>query len=81
MRKQEIKKDSIIKFKSLDDLSGKKIILTGTIIGNYKSVRKQYPIECGKADKGAFLVKVENRSGFYVVNDYEVLEKKIAEKL
>ena len=74
MREREIKKDDIVKFKSLDDLSGKKIILTGKILGNHEAVKKQFPVEASEAGEGTFLVKVENRSGFYVVSDYEILE-------
>lgn len=76
VREKEIKKDDVIKFKSLCELSGKEVILKGIIVGDHEAVRKEFPEECAEAGEGAYLVKVENRSGFYAVMDYEILETK-----
>ena len=69
-----LKTGDVIKFPALDDFTGKRVILKGQILGDREAVKKQFPIECGEAQKGTFLVKVENRSGFYVISDYEILE-------
>ena len=74
VKMQKLKTVKTIKFFAIDEFTGKRVKLTGKILGNHKAVKKQFPIECGEAQKGTFLVKVENRSGFYVISDYEILE-------
>jgi len=69
-----LRQGEVIKFSSMNDLSGKKEKLTGKILGDHEAVRKQFPIECGEAGEGAYLVKVDRYSGFFVVADYEILE-------
>ena len=72
MQKQETVKT--IKFFAIDEFTGKRVKLTGKILGNHKSVRKQFPIECAEVPKGTSLVKVDGYSGFFVVSENEILE-------
>lgn len=69
-----LKNGEIIRFSAMDDFTGEEMELIGTVIGDHKAVRHQFPEECGEAEEGFYLVKVGNRSGLFVVAMDEVLE-------
>ncbi len=69
-----LKTGEIIKFLAIDDFTGKKTELIGKILGDFVKVREFYPVECGEAREGCFLVKETGRSNrLFVVNDYEII--------
>lgn len=69
---KKFKTGQTCQFFATDEFTGKKILLTGRIIGNHLKVRELYPEECALAPEGTFLVQADNRSGFFVVSDYEI---------
>jgi len=71
---KELKTGNIVNFLSIDEFSGKEVKLTGKILGDYLAIRKQYPIECAEAPEDTFLVKVEGRSGLFIVDSNEILD-------
>ena len=75
---KELKTGDFVDFSSIDEFTGKKIKLTGKILGDYLAVRKKFPTECAEIPEGFYLIKVENCSGFFVVDSGEILSSKAA---
>jgi len=50
------KKGKMITFEAMDEFTGKKIELTGKVIGHSKELRKRYPSEWGEAEDPIYLV-------------------------
>ena len=68
-----LKIGDFVDFLSIDEFTGKKIKLTGNILGNYLAVRKQFPTECENIPSGFYLIKVKKVSGFFVAGLEEIL--------
>ena len=69
-----LRMNEVIRFSAIDDFTGETMELIGTVIGDYKEVRKRFPEEMGEAEEGFYLVKVGRRSGLFVVSCDEILE-------
>ncbi len=74
----KLKKDQKIKFMAINELTGRNIKLSGTVIGGYIMIRKDYPLEMGDVDKKSdlYLVDVPDHGGvkFFVVHISEVIK-------
>lgn len=72
------RKGQLIKFKAIDDFTGKEIELSGTVIGDWKKIKKNYPMEQGGVDENSdvFLVKVAHWAGNHIVHISEIIIKK-----
>jgi len=55
---KDLKIGDVVRFSAMDEFTGQNMELVGTVKGDYKEVRKQYPEECAEACKGDYLVKV-----------------------
>jgi len=75
----KLRKGQIIKFKAIDDFTGKEIELSGIVVGDYKMIKEKYPLEMGEVDKKSnlYLVKVFNRSGNFVVHMSEIIKESL----
>ena len=71
---RDLKIGEVVRFSTIDDFTGKEMELIGTVKGDYRAVRKQYPEEAGNASRDAYLVEVGNRSGLFVITRDEVVE-------
>lgn len=71
---RDLRIGEIVKFTAMDEFTGQEMELTGTVIGDHKAVRKQYPEEAGEAPEDSYLLKVDNRSGLFMITRDEVLE-------
>lgn len=71
---RDLRKNEVIKFTAMDEFTGQDMELIGTVKGDYRAIRKQYPEEAGEASEDTFLVAVGNRSGLFVITRDEVLE-------
>lgn len=70
------RKGQVIKFKAIDDFTGKEIELSGIVIGDWKKIKKNYPTEQGRVDKNSdvFLVKAAHWNGNHIVHISEIIE-------
>lgn len=57
---RDLRINEVIKFTAMDEFTGQEIELIGTVKGDYKAVRKQYPEEAGEASEDSYLVAVGN---------------------
>jgi len=75
----KLRKGQIIKFKAIDDFTGKEIELSGIVVGDYKMIKEKYPLEMGEVDKKSnlYLVEVPNRSGNFVVHMSEIIKESL----
>lgn len=71
---RDLRKNEVVKFTAMDEFTGQEMELIGTVIGDYKAVRKQYPEEAGEASEDSYLLKVGSRSGLFVITRDDVLE-------
>ena len=71
---RDLRVNEVIKFSAIDEFTGQEMELIGTVIGDYRAVRKQYPEEAGEASEDTYLVQVGNRSGLFIITRDEVLE-------
>jgi len=73
----KLRKGQTIRFTAMDDFTGKEIELSGIVIGNYRNIKEQYPLEMGEVDKKSnlYLVEVPNRSGNFVVHISEIIKE------
>lgn len=71
---RDLRKNEVVRFTAMDEFTGQEMELIGTVIGDYKAVRKQYPEEAGNASEDTYLLKVGNRSGLFVITRDEVVE-------
>jgi len=71
---RELRINERVRFYSINEYVGKEEELIGEIRGDYKAVKARYPVECGEAEEGVYLVKVDNRSGLFVIRRDDVLE-------
>ncbi len=69
------RKGQLIKFKTIDDFTGAEIELSGTIVGDWKKIKKNYPIELSGVDKNSdvFLVKATHWNGNHIVHISEMI--------
>ena len=74
----KLRKGQTIKFKAMNDYSGEEIELLGTVVGDWKEVKKRYPEEMGGIDENdeVFLVDVPHYSGYHIVYMSEIIKKK-----
>jgi len=72
---KKLRKGDDIVFRSVSGFC--ELILTGTVLGNAKAVRKQFPVECDGATD-CYLVKTVDNFGndyLYVVHPEEIIEE------
>lgn len=74
----KLRKGQTIKFKAIDDFTGKEIKLSGTVIGDWKKIKKNYPTEQGGVDENSnvFLVKAAHWNGNHIVHISEIIKDK-----
>lgn len=72
----KLRKGQIIKFKAMDDFTGEEIELSGTVIGDWKKIKKQYSTEQGGVDENSnvFLVKAAHWAGNHIVHISEIIK-------
>jgi len=75
----KLRKGQTIKFTAIDDLTGQEVKLTGVVVGDYKMIKKDFPLEMGEVDKKSnlYLVDVPNRSGKFVVHISEIIKESL----
>ena len=71
------RKGQTIRFKAIDDFTGKEIELSGTVIGDWKKIKKNYPTEQGEVDENSdvFLVKAAHWAGNHIVHISEIIKE------
>lgn len=72
--KEELRINERVRFYSINEYAGKEEELIGEIRGDSEEVRKRYPEEYGEIEDGFYLVRVDNRSGYFVIRRDDVLE-------
>ena len=74
---KRLRKGSNIKFKCMNEFTGDEMIYKGTVLGNEKAVRKQFPVECGGATNCHLVKRVDNFGNdfLHVVYPEEIIEE------
>ena len=75
----KLRKGQVIRFKAMDDFTGEEMELSGTVIGDWKKIKKNYPIEQGGVDENSnmFLVKALHWDGNYIVHISEIIKESL----
>lgn len=71
-----LRKGQIIRFRAMDDMTGNEVELSGTIVGDWAKIKKNYPEEIGGVDENSevFLVDALHYSERFIVYREEILK-------
>ena len=74
----KLRKGQTIKFKAINEFTGRLVTLTGVVAGDYVVIKKNFPLEMGDVDKKSnlYLVDVPDHGGRFVVHTSEVIQNK-----
>ena len=75
----KLRKGQTIRFKAMDDFTGEEMELSGTVVGDWKKIKKDYPTEQGGVDENSdvFLVKAAHWAGNHIVHISEIIKESL----